>query len=185
MLPLWAKKGGDRLTVRNLARGALFVAAFAVCAWLAVPVPPVPFTLQSLALFLCLLLLGGKHSCAVCAVYLLLGCAGVPVFSGFRGGIGALLGPTGGYLLGFLLCCLVYWLLTGIFGSRLTVRLWSLVFGWLLCYGFGTLWLLLYYPEGALSLWAAASQYVLPFLLPDAGKLMLALLLEKKLRRFV
>ncbi len=173
------------MTVRNLSRCALFVAALGICSWLAVPVPPVPFTLQSLALFLCLLLLGGKFGSVVCAVYLLLGCVGVPVFSGFRGGVGAILGPTGGYLAGFLVCALFYWLITGCLGNRLQIKLAALSLGWLLCYGFGTVWLLLYYPQSALSFWAAISQYVLPFLLPDAVKLALALLLSKKLQRFV
>lgn len=171
------------MPVRNLARCALFVAAMTVCAWLALPVPPVPFTLQSFAVFLALLLLGGKYGSLVCAVYLLLGVAGAPVFSGFRGGIGVLLGPTGGFLAGFLVCSLFYWLMTGLLGHR--AKLPALIIGWALCYGAGILWLLLYYPIGSLSVWTAFVQYVVPFLLPDCVKLIAALLLSKKLRSFV
>ena len=177
------QKEGIRLSVRNLARCALFVAAMTVCAWLAFPVPPVPFTLQSFALFLALLLLGGKYGSLVCAVYLLLGIAGAPVFSGFRGGIGAILGPTGGFLTGFLVCSLFYWLITCLFGSR--AKLPALILGWILCYGIGIAWLLIYYPGGSLSVWTVLWQYVVPFILPDGVKLALALLLSKKLRTIV
>lgn len=171
------------MSVRNLARCALFVAAMTVCAWLAFPVPPVPFTLQSFALFLTLLLMGGKYGSLVCTVYLLLGVAGAPVFSGFRGGVGAILGPTGGFLIGFLVCSLFYWLVTYLLTDR--AKLPALILGWLLCYATGTAWLLCCYPAGSLSLWAALSQYVVPFVLPDGVKLALALLLRKKLHTIV
>ena len=171
------------MSVRNLARCALFVAAMTVCAWLAFPVPPVPFTLQSFALFLALLLMGGKYGSLVCAVYLLLGIAGAPVFSGFRGGIGAILGPTGGFLTGFLVCSLFYWLMSHLLGNR--IKLPALILGWVLCYATGTAWLLIYYPGDSLSVWTALWQYVVPFILPDGIKLALALLLSKKLRTIV
>ena len=88
---------------KNLARIALGAAALTLCAWISVPTP-VPFTMQSMAVLTVAALLGPKAGCASVGVYLLLGAVGMPVFSGFRGGAQALLGPTGGYLIGFLLC---------------------------------------------------------------------------------
>lgn len=170
----------------KLARCALFAAGMALCAWIAIPLPPVPITLQSFALLLCLQLLGGKYGSITCLVYLLLGALGVPVFSGFRGGLGALLGPTGGYLLGFLLTALCYWAITARLGSRLPVRIAAGCVGLLLCYGFGTVWVLIYTAgAGTVSIWTALGQYVLPFLLPDALKLAAAVSLAQRLRRFV
>ena len=84
-----------------MAEVGLFTAVLVICSWLSIPAT-VPFTLQTLAIFLSAGLLGTRKSVAVVIVYLLLGAAGVPVFSGFRGGIGAILGPTGGYMIGFI-----------------------------------------------------------------------------------
>ena len=86
--------------VRHMARAALFAALMAVCAWISIPVPPVRFTLQTLAILTALGLLGGRWGCVSIGIYLLLGLVGLPVFSGFRGGIGALLDATGGIVQG-------------------------------------------------------------------------------------
>ena len=80
---------------------ALTAAIIAVCAWITVP-GPVPFTMQTFGVFLALRLLGGKRGSISVALYILLGAAGLPVFSGFKAGIGVLIGPTGGYILGFI-----------------------------------------------------------------------------------
>jgi biotin transport system substrate-specific component len=77
---------------------SLFAALIAVFAWISIPVSDVAFTLQTLGIFLAFGLLGGKRGSAAVILYLLLGAAGMPVFSGFRGGIGVLLGVTGGFL---------------------------------------------------------------------------------------
>ena len=95
-----------------LAAVALMAAVLTLCAWITIPLGPVPFTMQNFGLFAALGLLGGRRGSFTVAVYLLLGLVGLPVFSGFGAGPGALLGPTGGFLLGFLLCALVYWALT-------------------------------------------------------------------------
>ena len=98
-----------------MAYNALFAVLLTVCAWISVPLP-VPFTLQTFAIFAALGILGGRRGTWAVAVYLLLGAVGLPVFSGFRGGLGALLGTTGGYILGFLALALVYWLVTALLG---------------------------------------------------------------------
>jgi len=98
-------------SVRDLTRVALMTAILAVCGWITIPLPEpmVPFTLQTFGVFLCLLLLGGRDGTLAIAAYLLLGAVGAPVFSSFRGGLGVLLGSTGGYLTGFLAMGLLYW----------------------------------------------------------------------------
>ncbi len=90
-----------------LAAVALMAAVLTLCAWITIPLGPVPFTMQNFGIFAALGLLGGRRGSLTVAVYLLLGLVGLPVFSGFGAGPGALLGPTGGFLLGFLLCALV------------------------------------------------------------------------------
>lgn len=167
-----------------LARCALFAALMCLCAWISIPLGSNPITLQTFALFLTLALLGGKHGSLVCLVYLLLGGVGLPVFSGFRGGVGMLLGSTGGYLWGFLLCALVYWLITAVFGSRFRVM--ACLLGLLLCYATGTLWFYIVYLRAGspLGIGFVLLKCVAPFVLPDLLKLFLALALARKLNRF-
>ena len=86
---------------KSLVQVALGAAFIAICAWLTIP-GPVPFTMQTLAVLTVAGLLGMGKGCAAVGVYLLLGAVGVPVFSGFRGGVQALVGPTGGYLIGYV-----------------------------------------------------------------------------------
>ena len=168
---------------KYLALSAMFAALTALCAWLSLPLGSVTFTLQSVSVALCLLLLGGKWGTVSILVYLLLGAAGLPVFSGFRGGIVMLLGPTGGFLVGFLAMALVYWVATALFGEK--CHLWALMIGQLLCYFLGTLWVMDTYVKqgGSASFGAVMLLTVAPYLLPDAAKLTLAWLLAKRLHR--
>lgn len=88
---------------RSVAFIALSIAIMAVSAWITVPIGPVPFTLQMFAVTFAILVLAPKQAIAAIAGYLVLGAIGVPVFSGMRGGIGVLMGPTGGFLWGYLI----------------------------------------------------------------------------------
>ena len=175
-----------KLKTKDLALCALFAALIAVCAWISIPAT-VPFTLQTFAIFAALGLLGGKRGTVAVAVYLLLGAIGVPVFAGFQGGIGALLGTTGGYLLGFLLTALIVWGMEARFGSKTGVFLLSAVLGMLVCYAFGTAWYLVVYArtKGAISLATALGWCVVPFLIPDAVKIALSVLLRGRLKRHI
>jgi len=166
-----------------LARCALLCALMCLCAWIGFPLGDSVITLQTFALFFTLNLLGGKAGFFVCLVYLLLGTVGLPVFSGFRSGIGALLGPTGGYLFGFVFAALVFWLLTRFLGSSFPIRLFSLCAGLLGCYLLGSLWLRWGYFSNDLSFWIVLLRFVIPYLLPDGIKLTLAILLSEKMRQ--
>ena len=169
-------------TTRELAMIAMGAALIAVCSWIAVPAA-IPFTLQTFAVCLVTALFGLKMGLWTVAVYLLLGAVGVPVFSGFKGGLGALLGTTGGYLAGFLFTALVVGLSVDKFGRKLPVLIVSMVLGILLCYTFGTAWFVLVYSRssGPIGVGTALGWCVLPYLLPDAVKIALATLLVGRL----
>ena len=171
-----------KFRTKDLCYIALMAVLIAVCSWISIQTV-VPFTLQTFAVFCALELLGGARGTMAVAVYLLLGAVGVPVFAGFTGGLGILLGTTGGYLLGFLLTGLVYWLFERL-GRSLWLRVAALLIGLVLCYAFGTLWFVEVYSRanGPLSVMTALGWCVLPFLLPDGVKLALALLLSARLR---
>lgn len=168
---------------RDLAYIALFAVLMAVCSWISIPTM-IPFTLQTFAVFLAVGVLGGKRGTLSVLVFILLGAVGVPVFSGFTGGLGILLGNTGGYIIGFLFSALVMWLLEALLGRKLWVLALSMVLGLAVCYIFGTAWFMVVYARntGAVGLGTALSWCVLPYIIPDLVKIALALLLSRKLR---
>ena len=163
-----------RKPVKNMTLAALFAALTAVCAWISIPVGDVAFTMQTFAVFLTMGLLGGKWGAVSILIYLLLGAAGMPVFSGFRGGIGALVGVTGGYLWGFLAAALIYWALER-FG-----KLPAMVAGQAVCYLCGSLWFMVY-SGGGMGL--ILLRCVVPYLIPDGVKIVLAYTLSRRLVR--
>jgi biotin transport system substrate-specific component len=169
--------------LRDLTRMSLTVALLCICAWIALP-GAVPFTLQSFAVFFALAYLGWRRALGTYAAYLALGAVGLPVFSGFQGGAAVLVGATGGYLLGFLLGIPLAGLLLGraekpSLGRQIAASAVALA----VCYVFGTVWYwLLFLPgSGLAGVWSAALLCVLPYLLPDAAKLALAIGVAKRL----
>ena len=130
----------NRISVRDLVYIAAAAALIAVCSFITIPVGPVPVTLQVFGVFLSLRLLGVRRGAAAVAVWIALGAAGVPVFSGFTGGLGRLFGVTGGYIVGFLFSALFYWAITRLAGDSLPAVLAAMLAGLAVCYAFGTLW---------------------------------------------
>lgn len=175
-------------SIREMTFCAVFAALLAVCSWISIPLA-VPVTLQTFAVFAAVLLLGTKCSLAAISVWLLLGAAGAPVFSGFKSGLGVLFGMTGGYIIGFIFCPLVYALVKKLAGGKadsLPVKAAGLVMGLLVCYAFGTAWFVaLYTRTGSITVWEALKKCVLPFLAFDAVKIALALMLEKRAGRLI
>lgn len=175
--------------ILDLCLTAMFAALLAVFSWITIPAPPplVPFTMQTFGVFITLELIGGKRGFFAVLTFILLAAAGAPVLSGFAGGIGALLGKTGGYILGFLLTAGLYWLTERFLGKALWVRLASLIAGLLLCYAFGTIWFMIVYTRSnaAIGIGTALLWCVIPYLLPDALKLALAFGLGSAIKKRV
>lgn len=166
----------------DMAYIALFAVLMAVCSWISIP-SVVPFTMQTFGVFLTVGVLGGKRGTLAVVVYLLLGAVGLPVFAGFAGGLGALLGSTGGYLVGFVFLALVMWAMERIPGKKTWVLALSMVLGLAVCYAFGTAWFMVVYARttGPVGLWTALGWCVFPYILPDLVKMALALLIRKRL----
>lgn len=176
----------SRFSTADMAYIALMAVLMSVCSWISVPAP-VPFTMQTFAIFCALCLLGGRRGSTAVLLYILMGAVGLPVFSGMSGGLGKLLGPTGGYILGFLLSALLYWLLEDWAGRGLLQRAAVLLLGLALCYAFGTAWFVVVYSagRGPITVMGALSLCVFPFLVPDGIKLALALSLTQLLQKHV
>lgn len=171
------------LTTYELCTTALGAALMAICAWISIPTA-VPFTLQTFAVFLVTGLLGLKCGTLSVLVYMLLGAVGLPVFTGFRGGFSALVGTTGGYLLGFIFIALTVGLLTRLFGRGLPVLIGSMALGMAICYAFGSAWFMILYTHatGPIAIGSVLSMCVVPFLIPDAIKILLAAFLTRRLQ---
>ena len=172
--------------VRDMAYIAMFAGIMAVCSWISIPTA-VPFTLQTFAVFLAVGTLGGKRGSLAVLVYILLGAVGLPVFAGFTGGIGALLGKTGGYIVGFLFTALVMWGMETLLGKKTWVLAVSMVIGLFVCYAIGTVWFMIVYAQnaGQIGLVTVLGFCVIPFIIPDLVKIALALLVSKRLAKAV
>ncbi|MCD7746474.1 MAG: biotin transporter BioY [Lachnospiraceae bacterium] len=165
---------------------AIFAALMAICSWISIPTT-VPFTLQTFGVFMVVGILGGKRGTLSVLVYILLGAIGLPVFAGFSGGIGALLGTSGGYIVGFLFSALTMWLMEATLGKSAVVQIVSMVLGLIVCYAFGTVWFMVVYTSqtGAVGLMAVLGWCIFPFIVPDLLKIALAFVLSNRLRKYV
>lgn len=176
----------QKWTARDMAYVAIFAVTIAICSWISIPTT-VPFTLQTFAVFLAVGVLGGRRGTFAVLVYILLGAVGLPVFAGFSGGLGALLGTTGGYIIGFFFSALLYWAMTKVLGKKTPVMVVAMVLGLIVCYAFGTVWFMTVYARnsGAIGLGTALGWCVIPFIIPDLVKIALAVGLTRLLKPHV
>jgi biotin transport system substrate-specific component len=173
-------------TTADIVFISLAAALITVCSWISIPLT-VPVTLQTFAVFTVTGLLGLKRGTSAVLVYILLGAAGVPVFSGFKGGFGILIGNTGGYIIGFIFTAIIIGLITEYFGKKIPVLVLSMTAGLLVCYLFGTAWFMYVYAEntGAAGLSAVLYLCVIPFIIPDTVKIILAVIVVNRVSKYI
>jgi len=140
---------------------AFGAAIIAVLAQITIPLPLVPITGQTLAVGLIATILGKKNGTLAVLLYILLGAIGLPVFTGFSGGLAVLAGPTGGYIIGFLVQAYVMGVYMEKFGVNYTQSIIANLIGMVITLAFGTTWLKV---VGDLSWTAAFMGGVYPFI---------------------
>lgn len=172
----------SKAALLDLVFVALFAAVMTVCAQIQIPFGEVPFTLQTLGVFIAASLLGWKRGTLSVIVYVLLGLAGVPVFAGFSGGIGVLFGPTGGYIIGFIFTALIVGLMTEKLGKKLWVEIVSMILGLAVCYAFGTVWFMFQMKTGLVE---SLLLCVVPYLIADALKIAFSAVLVNRLDKVI
>ncbi|MBO5342243.1 MAG: biotin transporter BioY [Lachnospiraceae bacterium] len=174
------KKESGHNRILSMVYCSLFTVIIALCSYITIPVV-IPFTLQTLGIFLALELLGGKKGTFCVLLYILLGIVGVPVFSGFRGGLGVLLSNTGGYIMGFIFLALIYWGITRLGACSLWSRIAGMLLGLIACYSFGTLWFVFAYSDikNMSEMIPVLQICILPFIIPDIAKMFLSIGLRK------
>lgn len=159
---------------------ALFAALSAVFSQIIIPIGPIPINLGLLAIFICGGALGWKNGTISISIYILLGLVGVPVFTGFQGGFAKIAGPTGGYIIGYLFAVFI----VGLTASKLGRKVWALavgmIIGLILCYTFGTVWFMILMGQGLIE---SLILCVFPFIIGDAVKIIVAILIIKALEK--
>ena len=165
--------------IRKIVYTALLAALICALAPLSFPVGPIPITLGTFAIYISSSAINKKYGLAAVAVYILLGAFGVPVFSGFTGGIQKLVGITGGYIIGYLPMALIIGILCDKFPDKKYIYPLSYIIGTIALYLFGTAW---YIIQTKASVAGAVGACVLPFLPGDLIKTAVASVCSFKLR---
>lgn len=148
------------------------------------PISPVPVSLGVLGVLLAAYLLGMKWGTVSCLIYLLIGLVGVPVFTGYSGGVGKVLGPTGGYLIGYLFLSLLTGFFVGKWPTKWPLHLAGMILGTAAMYLFGTLWLGYLMKYSFLeALWIGAILYIPAELIKITITLSLGGLIRRQLMR--
>ena len=168
----------SRISVPQMVLCALFAALTAVCAQLTIHIGPVPISLSLLPVLLWAALTEPKASALMPVLYLVMGLAGLPVFSGMTGGPGKLLGPTGGYIVGYIPCACVISLWAARRGRGWKAQAAGMAAGVAVCYALGTAWFM---ASTSRTLGESLGLCVTPFLPGDALKIALAVFLSIRL----
>lgn len=168
--------------VRQLTLVGLMAAVICILGpWaFSIPISPVPISLGTLAVYFAISVLGMRLGTLSVIVYLLLGLAGVPVFTNFSGGPGKLFGPTGGYLIGYVFMALLCGFFVDKWGNKILAHFLGMMLGTLVLYLFGTIWLAW---QASYSFPAALAAGVLPYIPGDFAKLIIAMTAGRQLRK--
>ncbi|MDD3194058.1 MAG: biotin transporter BioY [Oscillospiraceae bacterium] len=171
-----------KFSIKDMVLCALLAAMTGILSQIGIPIGEVPINLALFSVFLAGGLLGSYKGAVSIAVYVMMGAVGIPVFSNFRGGLSVLVGPTGGYILGYLLAALVVGMVSTHWGDAFWKLAIGMASGLALCYLFGTAWFILLTGKGLV---AALGACVIPFLPGDAAKIILAALLVPELKKAI
>lgn len=174
------KKTVTSINTKDMAMIAVLTAMTCVLAPLSLPIGPVPISLTNLVIYIGLYVLGTKKETVSYVVYMIIGLVGVPVFSGFTGGPGKLVGPTGGYIIGFVPMAIIAGLVIDKYADKKWASFLGMVVGTIVCYALGTAWLAI---QAQMDLKAALFAGVIPFIPGDVTKMIIAMILGPVLRK--
>ena len=168
-------------TTFQMALIAVMAAITCILGPLSIPIPvsPVPISLTNLAIYLTVCLLGWKFGTISYLIYLLIGIAGLPVFSSFSSGFAKLLGPTGGYLIGFIPMAIVAGIIIDRFHQR-WIQIVAMIIGTAICYAFGTVWFCF---QSGYTVAAALAVCVIPFIPADLIKIVIVTIIGPMIRK--
>lgn len=172
----------NKRSTKTLVLIGVLAAVTCVLGPLTIPLPfsPVPISLTNLAVYFSIYVLGMKKGTISYLIYLLIGLAGVPVFSAFTSGPGKLLGPTGGYLIGFIFMAVICGIFIEKWPANRCICFAGMVLGTAVCYLFGTVWLAY---QAEMDFYPALAAGVIPFIPGDMAKIVIAMLIGPEIRK--
>ena len=164
---------------------ALMAGLLCIFAPMAVPIGPIPISLTNLVLYIAIFILGTKGTTISFGIYMLLGIVGLPVFSGYAGGVGKLAGPTGGYLVGFFPMIVIMGVIYNLVNGRklwidATVTFLGMILGTMVAYAVGTAWFCF---QTDCDLMYALGVCVFPFIPFDLAKMVIAGIVGRAVRQ--
>ena len=169
-----------KFSITQIAIIGVMTAVICILAPFSLPIGPVPISFTNLAIYIALYVLGMKRGTISYLIYLLIGLVGVPVFSGFTGGPQKLFGPTGGYLIGFIPMAVIAGIVIDKCMKKWYFCLLAMIAGTWVCYLFGTAWLAF---QANMTFKAALAAGVIPFIIEDLIKMVLALLIGPQIHK--
>lgn len=163
----------------DITKIALITAILCILAPLAINIGPVPISFTNLVLYIAIYIIGTKNTLISYMVYFLMGLVGLPVLSNYQSGLSKIAGPTGGYLVGFIFMVLIGGFFIENFKSRI-IHFAGLVLATAAAYGFGTVW---YFYEANVDFVAALMVCVVPFIIGDVVKIVIASVLGTEIKK--
>jgi len=170
----------QKINTRQLTLIGVMAAVTCILGPLSLPIGVVPISLTNLAIYFAIYALGGKRGTLSYIVYLFIGLVGLPVFSGFSGGVPKLFGPTGGYLIGFVFMAFISGIFIDKFSNKIYMCFLGMVLGTIVTYIFGTAWLAY---EAHMPFNKALAVGVLPFIPGDIVKITIASLIGPQIKK--
>jgi len=173
-----------KTNTKSITLIGLMTAILCILAPFSIPIGVIPISITNFVLFLSIYILGMKRAFICCGLYLLIGICGLPVFSGFSGGVYKFFGPTGGYLIGFLGMVAISGYIIDRFPKNRIFTIFSMIIGMSFCYGVGTIWLCM---QMHMTFLQGLYAGVFPFILGDLVKIIiisiLGPMLQERLRK--
>lgn len=163
--------GKQKMSIRQMAIIALMTALMCILGPMSVPIGTIPISFTNLVIYIMAYLLGAKFGGISYCIYLLIGMVGLPVFSGFSGGLAKLAGPTGGYLIGFLFIAIISGAFIQKGCGKKAISILGMILGTLVAYIFGTIWFVI---QAECNIMYALTVCVFPFLIADGIKIIVA-----------
>jgi len=170
------------MKTKDICHISLFTAIICIVAPLSIPLAftPVPISFANLIIFISAAILGAKKGVISVLLYIFIGAVGIPVFSGFSGGLHKIIGPTGGYIIGYIFCSFIIGFLTEKFENNIFIYAFSMVLGNLVCCLFGTVWLSY---QAHMTFKSALMAGVVPYIIGDAIKIAFACTIAYPVKR--
>lgn len=158
----------------------IVAAVLSILSPITLPIGVVPISLTTFAILIAVYTLGMKKGTISVLIYILLGLVGLPVFSGFSSGPAKLLGPTGGYIIGYVFMALIAGFFIDRYFDKYYLCFIGMILGTIICYSFGTTWLAY---QANMSAKTALAAGVIPFIPGDLLKIITALIVGPQIRK--